>query len=144
VSLRTDIKTMQRAGKSQREIAELLGVSRGCVRWVLDPQKVRENNRRYRAANPEKVREKTRERYRRWWMANPEKAREHHRRWREANPEKVRERNQRYREANPGYQQAYRARQIRPEQWKKIETAAVALTEKKKTAPKKSPKKRRK
>jgi hypothetical protein len=55
-----------------------------------DPEKQREADRRWRAANPEKAREANRK----WREANPEKAREANRRWREANPEKCREQRQ--------------------------------------------------
>ena len=61
-----------------------------------DPEKQREADRRWRAANLEKVREANR----RWREANPEKARGANRRWREANPEKGRGQSRRWREAN--------------------------------------------
>jgi hypothetical protein len=60
------------------------------------PEKQREADRRWRAANLEKAREANRK----WREANPEKAREANRRWREANPEKGREQSRRWREAN--------------------------------------------
>lgn len=53
-----------------------------------------ERNRKWRAANPEKVLECKRKRY----AANPEKVREYNRKWCAANPEKVRERNRKWRE----------------------------------------------
>jgi hypothetical protein len=73
-----------------------------------DPEKRRENNRRWAAANPERKRENNR----RWAAANPEKLREagrrhaaahpeQGRRWKEANPEKVKETKQRWVMANP-------------------------------------------
>jgi hypothetical protein len=58
-----------------------------------NPEKVREHNRR---RNPEKMREASRF-YR---LKNLEKVTEQTRRYREANPEKVRERSRRWREAN--------------------------------------------
>jgi len=62
-------------------------------RWrEANPEKVREAQRRYREANPEKVRE-AQQRYR---EANREKLREYRRRYYEANREKVRETNRRY------------------------------------------------
>ena len=56
-----------------------------------------ERNRKWRAANPEKVLEYKRKRY----AANPEKAREYKRKRYAANPEKVRERNRKWCAANP-------------------------------------------
>ena len=53
-----------------------------------------ERNRKWRAANPEKVLEYKRKRY----AANPEKAREYKRKRYAANPEKVLERNRKWRE----------------------------------------------
>lgn len=53
-----------------------------------------ERNRKWRAANPEKVLECKRKRY----AANPEKVRECNRKWCAANPEKVREYNRKWRE----------------------------------------------
>ena len=67
-------------------------------KWrAANPEKVRELKRKWRAANSEKVREYDRK-YR---AANPEKAREILYKWRAANPEKVRELNRKYRAANP-------------------------------------------
>ena len=68
-----------------------------------------ERNRKWRAANPEKVLECKRKRYaanpekvleynRKWCAANPEKVREYNRKWRAANPEKVLECNRKWRE----------------------------------------------
>ena len=56
-----------------------------------------ERNRKWRAANPEKVLECKRKRY----AANPEKVLEYNRKWCAANPEKVREYNRKWRAANP-------------------------------------------
>ena len=56
-----------------------------------------ERNRKWRAANPEKVRECNRK----WRAANPEKALEYNRKWRAANPEKVRECKRKRYAANP-------------------------------------------
>ena len=53
-----------------------------------------ERNRKWRAANPEKVLEYKRKRY----AANPEKVREYNRKWCAANPEKVLEYNRKWRE----------------------------------------------
>ncbi len=53
-----------------------------------------ERNRKWRAANPEKVLECKRKRY----AANPEKVREYNRKWCAANPEKVLECNRKWRE----------------------------------------------
>ena len=53
-----------------------------------------ERNRKWRAANPEKIREYKRKRY----AANPEKVREYNRKWCAANPEKVLEYNRKWRE----------------------------------------------
>lgn len=53
-----------------------------------------ERNRKWRAANPEKVLECKRKRY----AANPEKVRECNRKWCAANPEKMREYNRKWRE----------------------------------------------
>ena len=53
-----------------------------------------ERNRKWRAANPEKVLEYKRKRY----AANPEKVREYKRKRYAANPEKVREYNRKWRE----------------------------------------------
>ncbi len=51
-----------------------------------DPEKKREANHKWRAANPEKNREAKRK----WREANPEKAREATHKWRAAYPEKAR------------------------------------------------------
>jgi hypothetical protein len=71
--------------------------------------------RRYRAANPEKVREERRA-YR---AANPEKVREERRRYRAANPEKAREQKLRYTrlyaERNRQKRRWYRAENIEKE-----------------------------
>ena len=53
-----------------------------------------ERNRKWRAANPEKVWEYNRK----WCAANPEKVREYNRKWCAANPEKVLEYNRKWRE----------------------------------------------
>ena len=53
-----------------------------------------ERNRKWRAANPEKIREYKRKRY----AANPEKVREYKRKRYAANPEKVLEYNRKWRE----------------------------------------------
>ena len=53
-----------------------------------------ERNRKWRAANPEKVREYNRK----WCAANPEKVREYKRKRYAANPEKVLEYNRKWRE----------------------------------------------
>ena len=53
-----------------------------------------ERNRKWRAANPEKIREYKRKRY----AANPEKVLEYNRKRYAANPEKVREYNRKWRE----------------------------------------------
>lgn len=53
-----------------------------------------ERNRKWRAANPEKIREYKRKRY----AANPEKVRERNRKWCAANPEKVLEYKRKWRE----------------------------------------------
>ena len=67
-------------------------------KWAAaNPEKIREYNRKWRAANPEKVREGVRK-YR---AANPEKVREGVRKYRAANHEKVREWVRKYRAANP-------------------------------------------
>ena len=63
-------------------------------RYAANPEKARERNRKWRAANPEKVLEYKRKRY----AANPEKAREYKRKRYAANPEKVLERNRKWRE----------------------------------------------
>ena len=63
-------------------------------RYAANPEKVREYNRKWCAANPEKVLEYKRKRY----AANPEKAREYKRKRYAANPEKVLERNRKWRE----------------------------------------------
>ncbi len=55
-------------------------------------------SRKWRAANPEKVKEATRK----WRAANPEKYKETQRKWRAANPEKVKEYQRKWRAANPG------------------------------------------
>ena len=56
-----------------------------------------ERNRKWRAANPEKIREYKRKRY----AANPEKVREYNRKWCAANPEKVLEYKRKRYAANP-------------------------------------------
>ena len=66
-------------------------------RYAANPEKVREYNRKWRAANPEKVLEYKRKRY----AANPEKVREYKRKRYAANPEKVREYNRKRYAANP-------------------------------------------
>ena len=63
-------------------------------RYAANPEKVREYNRKWRAANPEKIREYKRKRY----AANPEKVREYKRKRYAANPEKVLEYNRKWRE----------------------------------------------
>ncbi len=62
-----------------------------------DPEKKRELNRKWVAANPERVRESNRK----WVAANPEKKRESNRKWVAANRERVREISRKYRAANP-------------------------------------------
>jgi len=54
-------------------------------------------SKKWRAANPEKVKEASRK----WRAANPEKYKEYLRKWRAANPEKVKEYNRKYTLANP-------------------------------------------
>ncbi len=54
-------------------------------------------SRKWRAANPEKVKEAGRK----WRAANPEKNKEYLRKWRAANPEKVKEYQRKYTLANP-------------------------------------------
>ena len=54
---------------------------------AANPEKVKERNRKYYAANPEKQREYRRQRY----AANPEKYNEAERQYRAANPEKCKE-----------------------------------------------------
>jgi len=54
-------------------------------------------SRKWRAANPEKVKEASRK----WRAANPEKYKEYLRKWRAANPEKTKEYNRKYTLANP-------------------------------------------
>ena len=87
-------------------IAERLTSSGVCVvcslewkrRWrKANPEKVREQDRRRRMSN----REKRREAVRLYRLANPEKVREQARRYREANPEKIREYAHAWRAANP-------------------------------------------
>ena len=63
-------------------------------RYAANPEKIREYNRKRYAANPEKVLEYNRKRY----AANPEKVREYKRKWCAANPEKVLEYNRKWRE----------------------------------------------
>tara|TARA_R110002096_G_scaffold258381_1_gene451931 strand:+ start:111 stop:764 length:654 start_codon:yes stop_codon:yes gene_type:complete len=76
-----------------------------------DPEKAREFNRKWRAANPEKQREyhkkyraanpeKLKETKKKWYAANPEKGREANRKWRAANPEKKKELNRKWYAAN--------------------------------------------
>ena len=67
-------------------------------KWrAANPEKVLECKRKWRAANPEKIRECNRKRY----AANPEKVREYNRKWRAANPEKIREYKRKRYAANP-------------------------------------------
>ena len=54
----------------------------------------RENNNRWKKANPEKVKKDKK----RWRERNREKVREQRKRWKKANPEKVKEQLKRYRE----------------------------------------------
>ena len=61
-----------------------------------NPDKVKENNRRYQQDN----REKEAERNRQWRQAHTEQTRENRRRWQQNNPEKVKEANQRWRQNN--------------------------------------------
>ena len=61
-----------------------------------DPEKQREANRKWNAANAEKERE----RKRKWKAANPERIREAKRKYEAANPEKVREAKEKWRAAN--------------------------------------------
>ncbi len=79
---------------------------------AANPEKVRESKRKERAANPEKAREssrkwaaanpeKVRERGRKYFIANPEKFKEQGRKYRADNPEKGREYSRKYRAANP-------------------------------------------
>lgn len=57
-------------------------------RWRLaNPERVRENNHRWRLKHPERAKELSR----RWRLKNPEKQRERQRRWYRASPEKIRE-----------------------------------------------------
>ncbi len=53
-----------------------------------NPEKIREASRKFREANPEKMRD----RQRKYYEANREKIRERQRKYREANDEKIRER----------------------------------------------------
>ena len=62
-----------------------------------DPEKQREANRKWNAANAEKERE----RKRKWKAANPEKVREANRKYEAANPERIREAKRKYEAANP-------------------------------------------
>jgi len=62
-----------------------------------NPEKVREDNRRWKKANPDKHREHVS----RWRKANPDKVLESARRWRESNPDKARESYRRWAKANP-------------------------------------------
>ena len=67
-------------------------------KWrAANPEKVLEYNRKWRAANPEKVLEYNRK----WCAANPEKVLEYKRKRYAANPEKVREYKRKRYAANP-------------------------------------------
>lgn len=81
----------------------------------------REAKRRYRAANPEKMRERDRRNYaknpdrvkarvRQWEDANPEKMREHYRRYNNENRDKRAEATRRWYEANPDKRAEYKHR----------------------------------
>ena len=87
-------------------------------KWrAANPEKVKEYQRKYTLANPEKNKEASRK----WRAKDPEKARKYNtqknRIWRANNPEKGREAMRRYREANPGYQRKWNA--ANPERIKK-------------------------
>jgi hypothetical protein len=56
-------------------------------------------NKKWREANPEKVKAHNRQ----WREANPEKAKANSRQWRDANPEKSAAANKKYRDENPAY-----------------------------------------
>ena len=72
--------------------------------YAANPEKVREYNRKWCAANPEKIREYKRKRY----AANPEKVREYNRKWCAANPEKVLECKRKRYAANPEKAREYK------------------------------------
>jgi len=75
-------------------------------KWrASNPEKVTEGERKWRASNPEKVAESQRKHY----AANVEKFAEKQRKYRAANPEKVTDKQRKYREANPNYYRKYRA-----------------------------------
>jgi hypothetical protein len=118
-----------------------------------DQEKAREARRRYRAANPDKVREterrsrenaseevkeRTRERNRRYRAADPERRRELDRirsqRWRAANPEKARERDRRVEAKRRGQRRGTTSAQtlkrkygLSPEQWAQLLTEQGGL-----------------
>lgn len=56
-------------------------------RYAANPEKLRENYRRWRKANPDAAKES----YRQWLDANREEERERRRQWKKDNPEKVRD-----------------------------------------------------
>ena len=60
---------------------------------LANPEKVKAADKKYRLANLEKVREKEKK----WRLANLEKVRENEKKWKLANPEKVKENKKKYR-----------------------------------------------
>jgi len=76
-------------------------------KWrAANPEKVKEASRKYRAENPEKVRAAVRK----WQVANPERSREATRKWRVAHPERAREDKRKFHENNPEYDRKWRAK----------------------------------
>ena len=64
--------------------------------YAANPEKIKEANRKCRAENPEKYKEYDRKACRKYYAANPEKIKESHRQYRAANPEKRKESHRQY------------------------------------------------
>ena len=73
-------------------ICKMCAIEKGKKYRQANPEKVREQDKKYRQANLEKKRELTKK----WKEANLEKVREHQKRYRENNPELKRENNKIY------------------------------------------------
>jgi hypothetical protein len=84
-------KALRAKGWTYRQIAKALSRAHGSVQGRLNPEQVKEQNRRKYERNPEKAKERAK----RWREQNSKRKRELDRRWREQNSEQVKQRNHR-------------------------------------------------
>lgn len=87
------------------------------------------NIRKWKQANPARVREMNNKWRQKWRQANPERAHELYKKWAQANPKRVRERNRRWAQANPERVREIQRKwdQANPKRYKKRAQANPAI-----------------